>query len=49
MAVEKKILIVEDELKVATFISKGLHTQNLSNDIAASGAEALDLFNKNDN
>ena len=47
MAVEKKILIVEDELKVAAFISKGLNTQNLSNDIASTGAQAINLFNKN--
>jgi DNA-binding response OmpR family regulator len=45
MSLEKKILIVEDELKVATFISKGLHTQNLSNDIASTGAQAINLFN----
>jgi DNA-binding response OmpR family regulator len=45
MAEEKRILIVEDELKVAAFISKGLHTQNLANDIASSGAQAISLFN----
>lgn len=47
MADNKRILIVEDELKVAAFISKGLHTQNLVNDIANSGLEAINLFNKN--
>lgn len=47
MGLDKKILIVEDEFKVATFISKGLHTQNLSNDIASSGIEAISFFNKN--
>jgi len=47
MADNKRILIVEDELKVAAFISKGLHTQNLANDIANSGLEAINLFNKN--
>lgn len=47
MSLNKKILIVEDELKVAAFISKGLQTQNLSNDIASSGSQAISLFNKN--
>ena len=47
MADKKKILIVEDESKVAAFISKGLNTQNLLSDIARSGLEALELFNKN--
>jgi two-component system, OmpR family, copper resistance phosphate regulon response regulator CusR len=45
MAEEKRILIVEDELKVAAFISKGLQTQNLANDIASTGAQAISLFN----
>jgi DNA-binding response OmpR family regulator len=45
MAEEKKILIVEDELKVAAFISKGLQTQNLANDISSTGAQAISLFN----
>lgn len=44
---KKKILIVEDETKVAAFISKGLHTQNLENDIAFCGIDALNLFHKN--
>lgn len=47
MVQDKKILIVEDEIKVAAFISKGLNTQNLSNDIAGSGLEAIQLFDKN--
>jgi two-component system copper resistance phosphate regulon response regulator CusR len=47
MADKKTILIVEDESKVAAFISKGLLTQNLLNDIAKSGLEAIELFNKN--
>lgn len=41
----KKILIVEDESKVAAFINKGLHTQNFESDIASSGLDALALFN----
>jgi DNA-binding response OmpR family regulator len=45
MVDKKKILIVEDEFKVATFIKKGLLTQNLNSEIAASGLEALKLFN----
>lgn len=44
---KKRILIVEDESKVAAFISKGLQTQNLDNDIATGGLEAIDLFHKN--
>lgn len=40
----KKILIVEDEFKVATFIKKGLLTQNLNSEIASNGREALSLF-----
>ncbi|MBC7655117.1 MAG: response regulator transcription factor [Oligoflexus sp.] len=47
MADKKMILIVEDESKVAAFISKGLNTQNLLNDIASCGSEAIQLFNKN--
>ena len=47
MVEKKMILIIEDESKVAAFISKGLHTQNLSNDIANCGLEAIKLFNKN--
>lgn len=47
MADSKRILIIEDEDKVAAFISKGLHTQNFENDIANNGIDALNLFNKN--
>lgn len=44
MVEQKKILIVEDEFKVATFIKKGLLTQNLNSEIASTGQEAIDLF-----
>lgn len=44
MVEQKKILIVEDEFKVATFIKKGLLTQNLISEIASTGQEAIDLF-----
>lgn len=47
METSKRILIIEDEVKVAAFISKGLHTQNYLNDIANNGIDALNLFNKN--
>ena len=47
MVEQKKILIVEDELKVATFIKKGLLTQNLNSEIASTGQEAIHLFNNN--
>lgn len=47
MVDKKMILIIEDEFKVAAFISKGLRTQNLLNDVANSGLEAINLFNKN--
>ncbi|MGL4630667.1 MAG: response regulator transcription factor [Leadbetterella sp.] len=40
----KKILIVEDEEKVANFIKKGLHTQNFASDIADTGKMALEFF-----
>ena len=40
----EKILIIEDEFKVVTFIKKGLLTQNLNSEIAANGLEALELF-----
>ena len=43
---EKKILIVEDEFKVATFIKKGLLTQNMQSEIASTGMEAIESFNK---
>ena len=44
MAEQKKVLIVEDEFKVATFLKKGLLTQNLLGEIAFTGLEAIDLF-----
>ncbi len=47
MIQNKKILIVEDEIKVATFIKKGLQTQNFDSEIAADGNEAIILFNQN--
>jgi two-component system copper resistance phosphate regulon response regulator CusR len=47
MSDKKKVLIVEDETKVAAFINKGLLTQNLLSDIAPSGLEAIKLFNNN--
>jgi two-component system copper resistance phosphate regulon response regulator CusR len=40
----EKILIIEEEFKVATFIKKGLLTRNLNSEIAANGLEALELF-----
>lgn len=44
MVEQKNILIVEDEFKVATFIKKGLLTQNLTSEIAFTGLEAINLF-----
>jgi two-component system, OmpR family, copper resistance phosphate regulon response regulator CusR len=44
MAENKKILIVEDEIKVATFIKKGLQTQSFDAETAESGSEAKQLF-----
>jgi two-component system, OmpR family, copper resistance phosphate regulon response regulator CusR len=40
----KKILVVEDEAKVATFIKKGLQTQSFEAEIAFDGEEAKRLF-----
>ncbi len=40
----KKILIVEDEVKVATFIKKGLQTQNFEAEVAETGSDAKQLF-----
>ncbi len=40
----KNILIVEDEEKVATFIKKGLQTQNFIAEIAETGKDALQLL-----
>ncbi len=42
----KNILIVEDENKVATFIKKGLQTQNFTSQIAETGKIALELINE---
>jgi two-component system, OmpR family, copper resistance phosphate regulon response regulator CusR len=47
MIENKKILIVEDEVKVATFIKKGLQTQSFDAEIAESGSEAKKLFDEN--
>lgn len=46
MVENKKILIVEDEVKVATFIKKGLQTQNFEAEIAETGQEAKRLFDE---
>ena len=43
----KKILIVEDEEKVAQFIKKGLQTQGMEGYIANSGNSAVELFSSN--
>ena len=40
----KKILIVEDELKVASFIKKGLQTQNFEVIVAETGRDAKRFF-----
>ncbi|MFN3488267.1 MAG: response regulator transcription factor [Emticicia sp.] len=47
MIENKKILIVEDEVKVATFIKKGLQTQNFEAEIAETGSEAKRFFDEN--
>ena len=47
MTKNKKILIIEDEVKVATFIKKGLQTQSFDAEIAESGSEAKKLFHEN--
>ena len=41
---KNKVLIVEDEVKVATFIKKGLETQSFEAVVASTAAEALRLF-----
>jgi DNA-binding response OmpR family regulator len=46
--VKNNILIVEDEIKVATFIKKGLETQNFAPEIAYTAKEALESFSKNE-
>lgn len=45
MIENKKILIVEDEEKVATFIKKGLQLQNFDSEIASDGQQAIRVFN----
>jgi two-component system, OmpR family, copper resistance phosphate regulon response regulator CusR len=42
----KRILVVEDELKVATFIRKGLQTQSFEAEIASDGSEAQRMFSE---
>ncbi len=44
MIENKKILIVEDEVKVATFIKKGLQTQNFDAEVAETGSDAKRFF-----
>ena len=44
----KKILIVEDDVKVANFIKKGLFTQQFESEIASDGQEAKRLFAQNE-
>jgi two-component system, OmpR family, copper resistance phosphate regulon response regulator CusR len=44
MNIAGKILIVEDEDKVASFIKKGLQTQNFDSTIASTGVQALSLI-----
>lgn len=46
MIENKKILIVEDEVKVATFIKKGLQTQSFEAEVAETGNEAKRLFDE---
>jgi two-component system, OmpR family, copper resistance phosphate regulon response regulator CusR len=46
MIQNKHILVVEDELKVATFIKKGLQTQSFEATIASDGEEAKRYFNE---
>ncbi len=41
------VLLVEDELKVASFISKGLEEEGYSVDVAYNGAEGLQLLKAN--
>ena len=44
----KKILIVEDDVKVANFIKKGLFTQQFESEIASDGQAAKRLFAQNE-
>lgn len=43
-----RVLVVEDEAKVARFIAKGLREENLSVDTAADGEQALDHIMQTD-
>jgi two-component system, OmpR family, copper resistance phosphate regulon response regulator CusR len=47
MIENKKILIVEDEIKVATFIKKGLQTQNFEAEVVETGSDAKQVFDEN--
>ena len=38
-----RLLVVEDEKKVASFIKKGLEEEGYAVDVASDGAEGLDL------
>lgn len=42
------ILIVEDEIKIANFIKKGLEMEHYTADVAFNGKEALDKIGTND-
>jgi len=42
-----KILVVEDEKKVASFIKRGLEEENFSVDVAGDGEEGLTLAQSN--
>jgi len=44
MIENKKILIVEDEVKVASFIKKGLQTQNFEVVVVETGRDAIRFF-----
>lgn len=46
MSDTQKILIVEDEEKVASFIKKGLFTQGYLGEIACTGQEALAIYSQ---
>ena len=41
-----RVLVVEDEKKVASFIAKGLQEEGYSVDTAATGAAAIELFDQ---
>ncbi|MBD2755094.1 response regulator transcription factor [Spirosoma validum] len=42
------LLVVEDEIKVATFIKKGLETQGYSADVAHDGRQGKQMLNTNE-